>query len=141
MQQRVNYRSYFALEERTNMKDIFLGCQNQCLFERKHICNTYLHYISCCVSFSCKSTTLIFQHQPVQQLIQTLYQQQYLWYLQCMIIFRLLFSNGLIIKNMPLYSCYGQETFGIQSELDLSSSHNFVFHNSLHIQNLTGCNV
>ena len=36
------------------------------------------------------------------------------------------FSNDFIIKNLPLYSCYGHETFGIQSELNLSSSHNYV---------------
>ena len=34
---------------------------------------------------------------------------------------------------ISLYSCYGQETFGIQSEFNLFSSHNFLFHNSLHI--------
>ena len=43
---------------------------------------------------------------------------------------QIIFSNDLIMKNLPLYFCYGQETFGIQSELNLSSSHNFVFHNS-----------
>ena len=117
---------YFALKERTNMTEKFLWCQNLCSFESKHICNTYLYYLSCCASFSCKSTKLIFQQQPVQQAIQTLHQQQYLWYLQCMISFRLFFSNDFITKNLPLYSCYGHETFGIQSELNLSSSHNYV---------------
>ena len=44
-------------------------------------------------------------------------------------------------KNLPLYSCYAQETFVIQSELNLSFCHNFVFNNSLPIRKLTGCNV
>ena len=51
---------------------------------------------------------------------------------------QIIFSSDLIINNLPLYSCYGQETFGIHSELKISSSHNFVFHNSLHIKNLAG---
>ena len=62
----------------------------------------------------------------------TLHQQHYLWYLQCVISFRNIFSNDLRMKSLPLYSSYGQETFGIQSELNLFSSHNLVFHNSLH---------
>ena len=43
----------------------------------------------------------------------------------------------MIKENLSLYSCHGQETFGIQSELNLSSSHSFVFHNLLHINHLT----
>ena len=27
---------------------------------------------------------------------------------------QIIFSNDLIMKNLPLYFCYGQETFGIQ---------------------------
>ena len=118
---------YFALKERTDMTEKFLWCQNLCSFESKHICNTYLYYLSCCASFSCKSTKLIFQQQPVQQAIQTLHQQQYLWYLQCMISFRFFyyfFSNDFITKNLPLYLEFSQNS--IQSELNLSSSHNYV---------------
>ena len=81
------------------MKDKFLWCQNLCSFESKHICNAYLHYLSCCASFSCKSTKLMFQQQPVQQAIQTLHQQQYLWYLQCMISFRLFFFQWCYHKE------------------------------------------
>ena len=105
------------------------------------MCNTYLQCLSCWASFSCKSTKLIFRQQPVQQLIQTLHQKQYLWYLKCVINVRKSFIHDLIIKNLPLYSCYGQETFGIQSELNFSSYHNFVFHNSLHMWKLRGCNA
>ena len=27
---------------------------------------------------------------------------------------QMIFSNDFIIKNLPLYSCYGKKTFGIQ---------------------------
>ena len=57
----------------------------------------------------------------MQQLIQILHQQQYLWYLQCVMSFRNIFLNDLIVENLPLYSFNGQETFGIQSELWLNS--------------------
>ena len=40
---------------------------------------------------------------------------------------QIIFFNDLMIKNLPLHSCYGQETFEIQSELNLSSSHEFWF--------------
>ena len=40
---------------------------------------------------------------------------------------QIIFSNDPMIKNLPLYSCYGQETFEIQSELNLSSSTSFCF--------------
>ena len=46
---------------------------------------------------------------------------------------QVIFPNDLIVENLPLYSCYGQEMFGIQSEFNLFSSHNFLFHNSLNI--------
>ena len=48
---------------------------------------------------------------------------------------QIFFYNDLIIKNLPLYSCHGQETFGIQSELNLSPSHNSCF--TIHLINRT----
>ena len=38
-----------------------------------------------------------------------------------------IFSSGLKVKNLRLYSSYGQETFAIISELNLSPPHNFAF--------------
>ena len=33
---------------------------------------------------------------------------------------------SMIIKDLPLHSCYGQETYEIQPQLNLAPSHNFV---------------
>ena len=54
----------------------------------KNVYNTYLQCLSCYASFSYKSTKLRFQQQSLQQLIQTLHQQQYLWHLQYGINFK-----------------------------------------------------
>ena len=75
MQGIVNWRLSLVLEERKILKTNFQDSKTSFHLRAWHVCNTDLHCLSCCASFSYKSTKLRFQQQPVQQLIQTLHQQ------------------------------------------------------------------
>ena len=148
MQRIVNGILYLVLKERNCIKDIYIyiyiyiyiGCQNQCSFESitcmQHLPSVpfvlrlfFLQVHQTNIPATARAAT---DPNTAPTTIPAV--SKYV------INFRQFFIHDLIIQNLPLYSCYGQETFGIQSELN-SSCHNFVFKNSLHIWNLTGCNV
>ena len=142
MQQIVNGRLYLVLEERIVLKIyLCLGCQNQCSFESK---TCMLHLPS--VPFVLGPFFLQVHQTNIPATASAATDPNTAptgipTVSQCVINFKQYFIHDLIIKNLPLYSCYGQETFVIQSKLNLSFCHNFVFNNSLPIWKLTGCNV